>query len=279
VYESLYQTFKHYAQDPTAYKDLPPLMKNSIRDQIGEAYDMIAQRKEIYEERTSAREYAYALQSARVVVQAEDVYAQRTPGYIVRDTYMAENVEWILEQEGPEAKIVLWAHNYHVSVDPVNEWTMGSHLRNRFGDDMIVLGFNFFKGSFNAVEFDQWEGYKGLKKHTVGAPPQDAYSYRFRGADIPRFFLDLRTIDFDSTATDWIPGPRPFRSIGAVYDPDRPELYFDKPELPKEYDVIIYFENTAESILLPFPDWTDGLTGTSPNERFERQKPALYRRQ
>jgi erythromycin esterase len=268
LYRLLYQNFKPYAEDMSAYNNLTPLTQNSIRDQLQTAYDMIADREALYIGRSSEKEYAYALQSARVVLQGENMFAARSPGSILRDMYMAENTEWILEQEGPDAKIVLWAHNYHVSDDPTNHITMGSYLRDTFGDDMVVLGFNFFKGSFNAVGYDQWEGYTGLKKHSVVKPPKDAYSYHFRGADMPRFFLDMRTIDFDSTATDWIPGPRRFRLIGAVYDPKNPEWYFDNAELPKEYDVMIYFENTTPSILLPFPTLLDGPRGASLNERF-----------
>jgi hypothetical protein len=131
---------------------------------------------------------------------------------------------------------------------------------------MVIFGFSFFKGSFNAIEFDQWQGYGGLKEHSVGMPPEESYSYHFRGADIPRFFLDLRTIDFDSTATDWIPGPRAFRSIGAVYSPNLAAQYFANAELPREFDVIIYFQNTSASILLPFPTMLKGSAGANLNE-------------
>ncbi|UCH85071.1 MAG: erythromycin esterase family protein [Candidatus Latescibacterota bacterium] len=268
IYLVLYQNFKAYANDPRSYTSLTPQQKYVVRDQLRQAYDMIVDRKDMYELRSSVKEYAYALQSARVVQQGEELYSQRNSSYIMRDMFMAENTEWILEQEGPQAKIVLWAHNYHVSVDPNNQATMGTHLRNTFGDDMIVLGFSFFKGSFNAVEYDPWTGYGGLKKHTVGIPPEESYSYHFRMADIPRMMLDLRTIDFDSTATDWIPGPRPFRGIGAVYNDDYALNYFYNAKLPQEFDVMIYFEQTNESVLLPFPTRLDGPAGANLNENF-----------
>lgn len=67
-------------------------------------------------------------------------------------------------------------------------------------------------------------------------------------------YLDLRTIDFDSPATDWIPGPRRFRNIGAVYCDDYPEWYYYSARLPEEFDIIVYLNRTTESSLLPFPE-------------------------
>jgi erythromycin esterase-like protein len=55
--------------------------------------------------------FAHALQSARVVLQAEDLFTSNPS----RDLYVAENASWLLEQAGSEVKIVLWAHNGHIS--------------------------------------------------------------------------------------------------------------------------------------------------------------------
>jgi erythromycin esterase-like protein len=39
---------------------------------------------------------------------------------------MAENIEWLRGQAGAGSKMMLWAHNYHVSSVP---GAMGSYLR------------------------------------------------------------------------------------------------------------------------------------------------------
>jgi erythromycin esterase len=57
-----------------------------------------------------------ARQHARVLGQW--VAANRDEGRrygAVRDSSMAENIRWILEREGPDARIVVWAHNAHVA--------------------------------------------------------------------------------------------------------------------------------------------------------------------
>ena len=85
---------------------------------------------------------------------------------IARDTSMAENVQWILE-ENPEAKIVLWAHNGHVSTGGFRGYDpMGAFLRQKYGGQMVVCGFAFNQGSFQAIE----QG-KGLRDFSVG--PQE----------------------------------------------------------------------------------------------------------
>jgi len=47
-------------------------------------------------------------------------------------------------------------------------------------------------------------------------------------------------------------GPLNFRAIGAIYDEAMPLLYFSKRQLPQEFDVIIYFQDTSPSTPLGF---------------------------
>lgn len=82
----------------------------------------------------------------------------------------------------------------------------------------------------------------------------------FHGFDMPRLFLDLRGIDLSPESTNWLAGPRPFRSIGAVYDRTKPEIFFSQSRLPEEYDVIIYFQDTTPSTLLPFSGFTKAIS-------------------
>jgi erythromycin esterase len=56
-----------------------------------------------------------------------------------RDTAMAENISWILSLRRPGTKMVIWAHDYHISrgEDPLKEnniyngISMGSHLAKK----------------------------------------------------------------------------------------------------------------------------------------------------
>src|SRR5262249_45435446 len=65
-----------------------------------------------YIARSSVPEWRLASQHVRVLCQVSE---QRRTGddeksrYMIRDKAMADNVGWILENEGPRCKIVLWA--------------------------------------------------------------------------------------------------------------------------------------------------------------------------
>ncbi len=83
---------------------------------------------------------------------------------VTRDASMAANVKWILDQN-PKAKIVLWAHNGHVGT---SDWSMGGHLRKMFGDQMVIFGFSFNQGGFQAI---RQNGSVGLKDFKVPPAP------------------------------------------------------------------------------------------------------------
>jgi len=246
-----YSCMQAYANDPrgsfpAAYADASATYQNTCRDDLDEVYDWLLANRGTLEAASSSQEFARALRSARVVVQYEDMAAERTPW--ARDLYMAENAVWLHEQAGPGSKVVLWAHNLHVS--QVTGW-MGSHLRAHYANDYVIVGFDFYRGSFQAVTLTD-TGYGSLIPHSVGPPPAHSYEYYFHGAELPRLTLDLRGITFDSPATSWLAGPRDFRSIGAVFRPSAPQLFFYQARLPQEYDVIIYFDQTAAAVGLPY---------------------------
>jgi erythromycin esterase len=55
---------------------------------------------------------------------------------------MAENIRWLIDEEGKDAKVVLWAHNGHVArrVAGGVEW-MGSHLGNPCATSLAGVAF------------------------------------------------------------------------------------------------------------------------------------------
>ncbi|MBA2244820.1 MAG: erythromycin esterase family protein [Gemmatimonadetes bacterium] len=171
-------------------------------------------------------------------------------GGALRDEYMAENAIWLLDQAGPQGKIVLWAHNAHVQ--NLSPW-MGAHLRSRYGAEYVILGFSFYQGGFNAIE--QNAAGQFLRLTALAAPPalDGSIEHHFQRLDRPRVLLDLRPLRANRSASAaWLRGPLPLRNIGAVYRPSSPAAYFAPTRVPEQYDVMIHFENTTPSVLLPF---------------------------
>jgi erythromycin esterase len=246
--ETLYAPFQQYADDQEGYNGLPLKTKSQCRSNLQYVYDLLLQHRAIYEGVSSSEMFAHALQSARIVLQAENVFTSNGDGS--RDLYMAENVSWLLEQAGSKAKMVLWAHNGHIGKKSRSGESMGVHLHKRYIDAMVTFGFSFYQGSLNAVN-SQRASRGMLIPHEAPPPPEESYEHTLGALGMPQFFLDLRNIRAGSAAADWLVGPHLCRSIGAVYAAAHPENYFDDISLPEEYDVIIHLQDTTPSMLLP----------------------------
>lgn len=138
-----------YFQNPRPdYVTLSFSTRKSCRNKLTKVFDYLEGNKAALINDSSREEYQSILRDARVILQAEDfVYSDSSPK---RDQYMADNVSWILDQSGPDSKIILWAHNLHIQ-DEIY-FMMGKHLRDRFQEDLVVVSFSFFEGKFNAYQ-------------------------------------------------------------------------------------------------------------------------------
>ncbi len=221
-----------------------PQLSVECKQALQRVFDRLSGHKAAYEARSSARAFADALHSARLVIQSK-AYASQEQDFYLRDRFMAENVEWILTQAAPAAKMVLWAHNMHIATlgDQAHP-TMGDILRKDLGARMVTVGFLFGEGSFNAYGPTQLETFQ------VDRPPAGSYEHLFQSAGIPIFLLDMRNAASAREAGSWLLQSHPFRSIGAGYDPGDPQQGFWTAALAKAFDMVIYFQGTSPSRLL-----------------------------
>ena len=172
----------------------------------------------------------WAIQNARVVLQAMQLRANQVP----RDKSMADNIKWILDQN-PEAKMVVWAHNGHVATSGFSYNTMGSALRQIYGDEMIVFGLAFNQGSFQAIP----QAGGSLKNFTVPAAMAEWFDGMLAATAIPLFALDLRN------APVWFAQSRGARQIGAVY-PDGQPYAMVANIVPKDaFDAVLFVDTTT----------------------------------
>ena len=199
-------------------------------------YEHMQARRGAYLARFATERVDFAIQNARVVVQClEDIAGIRS-----RDESMAENVDWILDYAPAGSKIVLWAHNMHVSKRP--GW-MGKYLQQRHDDDMVVLGFAYGAGRYNAL--DRSRG--ALQANETLPPVPNSVETYLGSAGIPRFILDLRRVPNGAPA-QWLKTSKGFRHIGAV----AARCAFGQATVADDYDALIWFDHTNPSVLLPF---------------------------
>jgi erythromycin esterase len=259
-----FSQYQDYNYQQVEYGQQTAETKEECRQALQAVYDQVQAQQAAYEARSSPTAFAVALHCARVIQQAERMAAAARADdplppdwFKARDEAMAENVAWLLDQAGPDAKIVLWAHNAHVQTADweyrgVGYVPMGTHLRQRYGDGLVVFGFAFYDGAFNAYDFDTATNtYAGLTAHQVSPLAPNSVELHFHSAGSPRFFLDLREVARGSPESGWLLKPHWLRSIGPAYDPKSdPERDACVVVLPEAFDVLIYFDQTTPSILL-----------------------------
>ncbi len=183
----------------------------------------------------SAREVDWAIQNARIVLQS----LQMKSGEVTRDRSMAENVKWIADHN-PGAKIVLWAHNGHVSYRGEGYESMGAELHKMFGAQMVVFGFAFNQGSFQAVENG-----KKLRDFTVPPAPIGSLDATLAATGIPLFALDLRQSPKTGPVAAWLHTPHLTRSIGALYSEDSAQQYWSNQEVTSCFDALLFVRITT----------------------------------
>ncbi|PPK86120.1 erythromycin esterase [Neolewinella xylanilytica] len=186
----------------------------------------------IAEANLSARDTRWLSHMVRLIEQFVDQKG------ILRDGYLAENVEWIRSVED-YGKAVVWAHNQHVlKVDG----RMGEHLAKSLGSDYVAVGFAFAGGQYTHSRH-------GVKETVEAENPYPAtYEYWFDRLDEPMFYLDLREMAQDTTPyADWFRHELQFRKVGTV----KPWSEFGKENLTEAYDMIFFVGTSSPSRVLP----------------------------
>ncbi|MGB7846316.1 MAG: erythromycin esterase family protein, partial [Candidatus Acidiferrum sp.] len=198
-------------------------------------------RRKKYVEASSLKEWTSAQHNLEIVRQAAEMNSvDRFGTFSPRDQSMAQNVKWIIEQEGPESKIMLWAHNGHVATAPLGDGdSMGTALRKIYGAEMVVCGFSFDEGSFQAIERG-----KGLRQFTVGPAAPGSLDAALAAPGIPLYAIDLRSAPSSGAVGEWLNAPQLMRSIGAVYNESLPGAFVG-PVSPHSFDVLFFVNRTT----------------------------------
>lgn len=219
-------------------------LQKERREDVGAFVDTLLrgfdERKQDYIKRSSATEWVLARQHANIVSQ--NLKMQITPN--IRDSAMAENIRWILEYEGKDSKMVAWAHNGHVATRFGDNGSMGMHLRKMFGADMVIFGFAFNQGSFQAVEMP-FPSAKGLHPFTVGPAPEGSLDATLAAAGLSLATIDLHTLPKVGPVAEWFSSPHATRGIGTVYSD---QISFFLPEvLSTRYNALFFVEKTTSA--------------------------------
>jgi erythromycin esterase len=197
-------------------------------------YNHLKTNRETYIKQLDTMEVDWAVQDARVVVQAVEAFM---PGKASRDQSMADNLDWILDHKPKGTKVVTWAHNGHVSKGFQHYKSMGTFLAKQHGDDMIVFGFAFHEGEYTAF------GKNSINTYSTTKSEPGSLEWFFKSSGIPNLILDLREALKGEEGAKWLNRELDFRSIGAM----ALDYAFSPRKIINEFDAIIYFEKTTPS--------------------------------
>ena len=271
-----YGCFETFERDPITYARAAAFrLSDDCEDEVLEQLTALNRRAQDYLNRDGrAAEDAYftAEQNARLAANAERYYRHMIGGRVntwnLRDTHMADTLFSLAQhreqQAGSPAKVVVWAHNSHLgdaratSMGRRGEHNLGQLVRERVGDEALLVGFTTHTGTVSAAS--DWDG--PVERKAVVPSLDGSVERLFHDTGKPAFCLDLRGDDMAQALAE----PRLERAIGVIYRPEteRQSHYFFT-RLPQQFDLVLHYDTTeALRPLDPSSSWDEAVEHPTP---------------
>ena len=149
-------------------------------------------------------------------------------GNAVRDAGMAEQMDFLLDKLYPGRKIIVWAHNAHLTYAQAAGGfkSMGANLAERRRADMYTVGFYMGRGVVNNGYPPNWQ---------VQAPPPDTVDAVLANGGMKYAFVDFSKAA-PSPSTTWFTEQNKVREFGTVANSIVPA---------RSYDAIFYVDTVT----------------------------------
>jgi protein-L-isoaspartate(D-aspartate) O-methyltransferase len=239
-----------WSHDPASYgrAAITGRYRECEADVVATLRDLLARRLQL--EERDGRRFFEAERNATLVANAERYYRIMYYGsnasWNLRDQHMFDTLLALLEQEGPDARAVVWAHNSHLGDASATEMgargqhNVGQLARRHFGDGAYLVGFGTHAGTVAAA--DDW----GEPMQVMRVTPSHERSYErlCHDAGAGDFLLPLRDAP-EPALTDALRAARLERAIGVVYRPETEmESHYFQASLPAQFDEYVWFDET-----------------------------------
>lgn len=187
------------------------------------------------------------IQYANLVKQfAENTYKGHWSLY--RDEAMAENISWLKEERFPKSKIVIWAHDVHISrCDHPNELynlnfsiSMGSFLSKKYGQNYKAFSLSTYQGNYLAlISYTNFEKVMcPLFPSPVGSIDNALHKIATK-KNSNLLFLPLSRTEI------WLSEPMPKRFANHV---NIDYGFWEKISMPYQFDGLFFIDKTNGSI-------------------------------
>jgi erythromycin esterase len=238
------------------YMDRPEAVRQAAEAALGALEKALVDHKAAQIKHSSEQAWVVAQHAAHIAAQAERQLVHPTSDY--RDECMAENLLWIKQTGGKDAKVMAWAHNGHVAMarpegyvsDGSPKVSMGALLKKALGSDLFTFVFAFDHGSFRSAEMPPSSG-KGVHDFTVKSGPVGSLDATLARTGLPILALPWRQLPADGVVASWAGKVHRQHMVGSVYNPSHDENCWRR-ELPsRASDALIFISeiNAAK----PFP--------------------------
>ena len=171
-----------------------PEKKKILRDNYSNLLELLGTNKARYINNSSKQEYDLIQRYAYCAQQANEMFSaeKRLDKGLIRDSAMANNTLWILNNKVKNNKAIIWAHNVHIAkaeFEMTGETEsikgMGYILSQELGSDLISIGATFDEG-----EYTEWS-------RTFAPANNKTIEGIFAGLGHEYFILDIRNNNFE----------------------------------------------------------------------------------
>lgn len=195
-------------------------------------------------------EYKINEHRKRILEQVvEMLFSSSTERVVLRDKFMAENIEWIYIYENNE-KTMFWAHNEHIANNnnKKDQKPIGYYLKKEFNNDYYSLGFGFYIGQNTIYNRKKGEWVINDIPEVLIKKSTDAV---FSQCKYPNFILDFAMVNDNLTISEFLNADLYHRAIGAAYyRENNKSRNYEKSRLIDSFDGIVFFRETKAATLM-----------------------------
>jgi erythromycin esterase len=169
-----------------------------------------------------------------------------------RDTVMAENLRWLLDEEYPRRKVVVWAHNAHImngyfapswaavhaEMPPNGMMSAGVSVSGRLKDGVYTIALTTYEGD------EAWTN--GQRRGPIAPAAPGSFETRLHALAKPYVFLDLRAARRDGHP---MRTPQSLRISG--YGPPTGPYGNDRvPDLTQAFDGVLFIDRMLPATMI-----------------------------
>lgn len=237
--------FAPFNQNESAYISATRTSSENCADELSALLEAVQQQVAAESPRNEAT--FNALQNVMVVVNAERYYrasaVSNAQSWNIRDQHMMGTINRLMEQYGPDAKIIVWEHNTHVgdaratTMADAGMVNVGQLAREEHGEeDVYIVGFGTYSGTVIAAQ--SW----GNATQTMNVPQAQQNSWEWHlhrhGPSDKIILLDV--LKQKQRFMQRIG----HRAIGVTYNPGAELGNYVPSVLPERYDAFIFIDQT-----------------------------------